>query len=78
MARKQRRKHNPVFKAKVAVAAIKGDKTIAELAELFGVHPNQMTDWKRQLLENAAIAFGEKRADLRTLTVSYPNICVFD
>ncbi|MDM7994672.1 MAG: IS3 family transposase [Acidobacteriota bacterium] len=60
MARKQRRNHNPVFKAKVAVAAIKGDKTIAELAEQFEIHPNQIADWKRQLLENAATAFGER------------------
>jgi transposase-like protein len=60
MARKQRRNHSPVFKAKVALAALKGDKTISELAEQFEVHPNQITDWKRQLNENASIAFGEK------------------
>ena len=50
MARKQRRNHSPIFKAKVALAALKGDKTIAELAEQFEVHPNQITDWKRQLI----------------------------
>lgn len=60
MARRQRRNHSPVFKAKVALAALKGDKTIAELAEQLEVYPNQIADWKRQLQENAAIAFGEK------------------
>jgi transposase len=60
MARRKRRNHNSIFKAKVALAALKGDKTIAELSEQFEVHPNQITDWKRQLQENASIAFGEK------------------
>ena len=60
MARKQRRKHSPLFKSKVALAALKGDKTIAELAAQFEVHPNQITDWKRQLQENAANVFGQK------------------
>ena len=61
MARRQRRNHSSSFKAKVALAAIKGDKTIAELATQFEVHPNQITDWKRQLQENAAAVFGENR-----------------
>lgn len=60
MARKQRRNHSPAFKAKVALAAIKGDKTLSELAEQFEVHPNQITEWKRQLHENASVAFGQK------------------
>ena len=60
MAKRPRRNHSSVFKAKVALAALKGDKTIAELAEQFEVHPNQITDWKRQLQKNATIAFGEK------------------
>jgi transposase len=61
MARRQRRNHSSAFKAKVALAALKGDKTVAELSEQFEVHPNQITDWKRQLQENADAVFGERR-----------------
>jgi len=60
MSRRQRRNHAPVFKSKVALAAIKGDKTLAELAQLFDVHPNQITQWKAQLLEGAAGVFGSE------------------
>lgn len=56
MSRK-RRNHSPSFKAKVALAAVKEDKTLAELAEKFDVHPNQVTAWKRQLLDNASATF---------------------
>jgi len=58
MSRRPRRNHAPAFKAKVALAAIKNDKTLAELAQQFDVHPNQIVDWKNQLLEKAASAFG--------------------
>ncbi|TWI55321.1 transposase, partial [Bradyrhizobium huanghuaihaiense] len=54
MTKKSRRTHSPAFKAKVALAAVKGGKTLAELAQLFDVHPNQITIWKNQLLEGAA------------------------
>ena len=49
MARRPRRNHTAAFKAKVALAALKGDKTLAELAQQFDVHPNQITDWKTRL-----------------------------
>lgn len=58
MAKRARRTHNPVFKAKVGLAAIKGEKTLAELAQQHDVHPNQITAWKAQLLEGAAGVFG--------------------
>ncbi len=55
--RRKRRNHSSVFKAKVALAAIRGDKTLGELAEQFEVHPNQIQDWRRKLLDNAAELF---------------------
>ena len=58
MNKRPRRNHTPAFKAKVALAAIKGDRTLAQLAEQFDVHPNQITSWKAQLEEGAADVFG--------------------
>ena len=58
MSRRPRRNHTPAFKAKVALAAIKGDRTLAQLAEQFDVHPNQITSWKAQLEEGASDVFG--------------------
>ena len=57
MSRRPRRNHSPAFKAKVALAAIKGEKTVAELAQQFDVHGNQITQWRSQLLEHATDAF---------------------
>jgi transposase-like protein len=56
--RRTRRNHGAEFKAKVALAAVKGDKTLAELAEQFRVHPTQITEWKQQVLARAADVFG--------------------
>ena len=59
--KRPRRNHTRGFKAKVALAALKGDKTLAELAEIFDVHPNQITEWKQQLLERAEEVFSGKK-----------------
>ncbi len=72
MARRPRRNHKPQFKAKVALEALKGDQTMAALTERFDVHPNQITQWKTQLLERSADVFdgGESKeppVDVKTL-----------
>ena len=55
MKRRPRRNHSPALKSKVALAAIKGEQTVAELAQRFDVHPNQITQWKTLLLERAIL-----------------------
>lgn len=73
MSRRPRRNHSPAFKAKVALAAVQGELTISELAQKFDVHPNQITQWKSQMLENAADLFEggkkskEPEVDVKTL-----------
>ena len=57
MKKRARRNHTPAFKAKVALATLKNDRTIAQLAEQFDVHPNQIASWKEQLLAGAADVF---------------------
>ena len=77
MTRRPRRNHTPAFKAKVALAAVKGEKTLAELAQQFDIHPNQITQWKAQLLDGAAGLFGsESRSDSQgpALTVLHAKI----
>ena len=64
MTRRPRRNHSPAFKAKVALAAIKGEKTMVELAQEFDLHANQIKQWKDQLLEGASGVFDEGRKEV--------------
>ena len=57
MTKRTRRNHTGSFKAKVALSALRGDKTLTEIAQQYEVHPNQVTEWKRQLAERAADVF---------------------
>ena len=74
--KRSRRNHGAAFKAQVALAAVRGDKTLAELAEHFGVHPTQITEWKRHLLERVADVFGgtAHKPDVPDLKVLHAKI----
>ena len=61
MAKRPRRNHGATFKAKVALEAIKGDQTLVELAERFQIHPNQITEWKKELLARAEEVFSKDK-----------------
>ncbi len=61
MSKRPRRNHGAVFKAKVALEAIKGEQTLVELSERFQVHPNQIAEWKKQLLERASEIFDKEK-----------------
>jgi len=86
MPKRTRRNHSPAFKAKVALAAIKGEKTLAELAQLHDVHPTQIAAWKAQLVEGAAGLFGtasagksaEPEVDLKTLHAKIGELTLQD
>jgi len=71
MSRRPRRNHTATFKARVALAAIRGEKTLTELAEEFDVHANEITQWKSQLLEGAVGACNAVRVDCAYVRFSH-------
>ncbi|WP_051284395.1 transposase [Desulforegula conservatrix] len=78
MAKGTRKNHGPAFKAKVALAALKGDKSLSELSDQFGVHSNQISAWKKELEQNASELFERGKRNDETgmhdgLTYGLPN-----
>ena len=67
--KRKRRVFGGAFRAKVALAAVKGDKTLAELASHFDVHPNQVSTWRKELIDRAAELFEDRRRQKRGLQV---------
>jgi transposase len=63
MTRRKRRNHSSALKAKVALSALKGDRTLAELAEQFDIHPNQIQEWKKRVVDGAEDVFGGNAVD---------------
>jgi len=75
MTKRPRRNHSADFKAKVALAAIRGEKTLIELSQQFDVHPNQIKQWKDQLLEGASGVFGtEAKSELAAPAVDVKTL----
>ena len=74
MTKRSRRTHSPAFKAKVALAAVKGDKTLAELAQQFDVRPNQIATWRSQLLEGASGVFGQEKGEAGRFAIAARSI----
>ena len=74
MSKRPRRNHTASFKAKVALAVVKGEKTLAELAQQFDVHPNQITQWKAQLFEGAAGVFGKGKSEATASSVDLKSL----
>jgi transposase-like protein len=77
--KQSRKKHSPSFKAKVALGAVKGEETVAELAGRFEVHPSQVRAWKKALVEGAGSIFGgdhdrQKKADEALVAQLYQQI----
>jgi len=70
----KRKKYNPEFKAKVALAAIKNEETVSELAARFGVHPTMIHNWKRSLLDNAANIFDKGQKIQKTNTAKVDEL----
>ena len=68
MSKRPRRNHGAVFKAKVALEAIKGEQTLVELSERFQIHPNQIAEWKKQLLDRASEVFDKEQNRPGSLT----------